>query len=187
MHVAARAQVQVLAMIDHRQIEGARRLHGAAHHARVHHRPAVVGDGHDPGIFHGADGGQLLARAVLGDRADGENVGDRLLARALDDVAGDGGVVVHRQRIRHAANGRESAGRRGARAGLDGFGVLDTGLAQMHVHVDEARRDDEAGGVEHFRARSRQILAHACNAAIFDANVGNFVAPRKRDRSRGRS
>ena len=27
------------------------------------------------------------------------------------------------------------------------------GLAQMHVHVDEAGRDDEAGGVEHLARR----------------------------------
>ena len=41
---------------------------------RVHHRPAVVGDGHDAGVLHGADGREFLARAALGDGADGEDV-----------------------------------------------------------------------------------------------------------------
>ena len=51
----------------------------------------------------------------------------------------------------------ESAGRRRARAGLDGLRVLDAGLAQVHVHVDEARRDDRAGRVETSASPDRQI------------------------------
>ena len=65
VHVAAGAQMQVLAMIDHRKAEGARGFHGAAHDARVHHGPAVVGDGDDAGVLHQSDGGQFFARAVL--------------------------------------------------------------------------------------------------------------------------
>ena len=114
-------------------------LHGAPHHARIHHRAAVVRDSHDARVLHGADGGQFLAGAVLGDGPDGKDVHHGMLAGALDDVAGDGGIVVHRQRVGHAADGGEAARRRRARAGLDGFGMLDARLAQMHVHVDEAR------------------------------------------------
>ena len=36
-------------------------------------------------------------------------------------------------------------------AGFDGFGIFLPRLAQVDVHVDEAGRDDEAGGVENFR------------------------------------
>ena len=74
VHIAARAEAQVLAVVDHRQVVGARELHGAAHDARVHHRLAIVGNGHRAGGLHGADGRQLLARAALGDGPDGKHV-----------------------------------------------------------------------------------------------------------------
>ena len=96
-----------------------------------------------------------------------------LLPRALDDVAGDRGAVVHRLGVRHAADGGESARRRGARPALDGLGVLEAGLAQVHVHVDEAGRDDQPGRVEHFGARRRQIRRRRRDAAVLDQHVGD--------------
>ena len=94
------------------------------------------------------------------------------LRGAFDDVAGDRGVIVHRQRIRHAADGGESSGGRGARAGLDGFGMLDARLAQVHVHVDETGRHDQAGGIEDFRAGGFEIRADRGNDAIANEDVG---------------
>ncbi len=94
-------------------------------------------------------------------------------ARALHDVAGDSGAVVHRDRVRHAADAGEAARRRRPRAGLDGLGVLDARLAQMHVHVDKARGDDGAGGVRacaHRRlCRSR---ANGFDFSVADEHVG---------------
>jgi hypothetical protein len=84
----------------------------------------------------------------LGDRADREYVNDGVTTRFLDDVAGDGGVVVHRRRIRHRTNRRESTRGRGARPALDGFRVLESRLAQVHMHVDETRRDDQSRRVK---------------------------------------
>ena len=173
VHVAAGAEVQVFAMIDDGQVEGAGEFHSAAHHARVHHRAAIVGDGHHTRGFHGADGRQLFARAVFGDGADGEDVSHGKLAGAFDDVAGDGGIVVHRQRVGHAADGGEAAGGRGARAGLDGFGVLEARLAQVHVHVDEAGSYDQAGGIEDLRAaRGFEIGADGGDDAVANENIG---------------
>jgi len=41
VHVASGAEVQILAMVDHRNTEAARELHGPAHDARIHHgRPS---------------------------------------------------------------------------------------------------------------------------------------------------
>ena len=93
--------------------------------------------------------------------------------RSLDDVAGHRGVVVDRRRVGHAADGGESAGGGGARAALDGFGVLESRLAQVHVHVDEAGRDDQAGGVERLGAAANRFGADAGDAAVFDQHVGN--------------
>ena len=82
MHVAARAQVQVFAVIDDRQVEAtcansmARRITRAFITGRPSSEMATM-----PGVLHGADGGQFLARAVLGDRADGKDVDHGVLAR----------------------------------------------------------------------------------------------------------
>ena len=187
VHVAAGAQVQVLAVIDDRQIERLRELHRAPHHARVHHRPAVVGDGDNAGRFHGADGGQFLAGAAFGDGADREDVDHRAAARPLHDVAGHGGAVVHRLGVGHAADGGEAAGRRGARAGLDGFGVLEARLAQVHVHVDEAGRHDQAGGIEHLRLRRRRDSAPRRRCGRPRSAHRRCDPCSRPDRSRGRS
>ena len=162
-------------MIDHGKAEGSRGFHGAPHHARIHHRPAVVGNGDDARLLHQSDGGKFFAGAVLGDGADGKHVHDGVALGALDDVAGDGGVVVDGRRVGHAADGGESTGGGGARAALDGLGVFEAGLAQMDVHVDEAGRDDQSGGVEFGGAGGIDVLADGGNAAVFDGDVADRV------------
>ena len=72
----------------------------------------------------------------------------------------------------HAADGGESTGRGRPRAALDGLGVLDAGLAQMHVHVDEARRHHQPGSVVDIRAAGIEIGAHRGDAAILERQVG---------------
>ena len=167
-------------MVDHRHVEAARELHGAPHQLRVHHWAAVVGDGHGAGLPHRADGREFLALAAAGDGADGKHVDHRVPPRLFDDVGGDGGAVVHRRRVGHGADGGESTGGGGARAALDGFRVFEPGLAQMHVHVDEAGRDDQPGGVEHFGVGGRQVRADALDDAVFDPDIGDGVVPGRR-------
>ena len=111
----------------------------------------------------------------FGDGADGKHVDDGVALGALDDVAGDGGVVVDGRGVGHAADGGESTGGGGARAAFDGLGVFEAGLAQMDVHVDEAGRDDEAGGVEFGGAGGVEILADGGDAAVFDSDVADGV------------
>ena len=36
----------------------------------------------------------------------------------------------------------------GAASGLDGLGIFAAGLTQMHVEIDEARRNDALAGIE---------------------------------------
>ena len=103
-------------MVDHGDPEAARELHRAPHHARVHHRPPVVGNRHRARLQHRPDGRQLLARAALRDRADRKHVHHRMPPRLFDDVTGDRRVVVHRRRIGHRADGSEPAGRGRARS-----------------------------------------------------------------------
>ena len=142
-------------------------LHGAPHHAGVHHGRAVVGNGHDARLLHGADGSQLFARAAFGDGADGEDIHYCIAFGAVDDVAGYGGdcrspaTVFGMQQMEvnpPAAAARDSA--------LDGFGVFEAGLAQVDVHVDEAGRDDQPGGVELFGAGGVELFADGGDVAV---------------------
>ncbi len=59
---------------------------------------------------------------------------------------------IGRVRIGHAADGGESARGRGGAAGQDCLLVLKPRLPEVHVHVDEARRDDLAFQIDHLGA-----------------------------------
>jgi hypothetical protein len=59
--------------------------------------------------------------------------------------------------------------------------VLLPRLAQMDVHVDEPRRNDEVGRhVDDARAIHRQVLANRGHLAVLDADVEVSVTPRLR-------
>ena len=58
------------------------------------------------------------------------------------------GVVRDRLGVGHRRDRRVPADRRRARAGLDRLLVLEAGLAQMRVHVDQARRHDQPAAVD---------------------------------------
>jgi hypothetical protein len=61
VHRAALGQLEILGVLDDRQIERARVLERAAQHTGVHHGPAVVGDRDDAALLHVADVGEQLA------------------------------------------------------------------------------------------------------------------------------
>ena len=145
--VPSGTQVEILAVIDHRHAERCGVFHGPPHQAGIHHRQAVVADRDGALAAHGSNIGQPLALAALRDRPDRMHVDCRGAASALHDEAGHLRGIVHGLCVGHAAHGGESARRRGAGAALDGFGVFNARLAQMHVDVDEAGCDDQSGGI----------------------------------------
>ena len=92
-----------------------------------------------PRLLHVGDVGERLALEALRDRADRPHAHGADLARAPHDQLGDRALVVDRLGVRHAADGREAARGRRARAGLDVFLVFLTRLAQVDVEVDQTR------------------------------------------------
>ena len=140
------------AVIDHGQIQRAAIIHDLPREFGGGDGLAVVGNRDDSRLAHRRDFRDGFAFAADAGRANGPHAHVAMRLGAIDDEARDGRVVVHRLGVRHAANGREAAARGGKRAGLDGFGIFLPGFAQVHVHINEARRDDQAGGVEDFRA-----------------------------------
>ena len=124
-----------------------------------------------------AELGELLALRSDRHRADGIDARELCLGRLLEDELRDAGVVVDRIRVRHARHGGESASDGRGRAGRDRFLVLLPRLAQVHVDVDEARRDHpSAREVENLGALGRQVPADALDHTVHNQHI-EFAVP----------
>ena len=86
---------------------------------------------------------QLVAELALADRGHEAGGHDRVLARALDERAEDGGGVDDGLRVRHREDRAVAACRGSLRPGADRLLVLAPGSPQVDVRVDERGRDDE--------------------------------------------
>ena len=186
-HHAAGEERRILAVIDHRKIERAAIIHHLPHQSRRCDGLAVVAHGDDSGILHRGDFRERFAFASHRSRADRPHAHARRRRGAFHDSARHRGIVVHRLRVRHAADGRESAARRRARARLDRFGHFLARLAQVAVKIDEAGRDDQALRVENFCAVRGKIRADFRDALAIEQHVQRRVRSARADRSRAHS
>ena len=160
VHDAAAHEGRVLLVDDDGKVEHRGVLERAAHEHAVRDGLAVVGDGDDALGLHRADLGELDALEALRDGADREDADER----RSPGCAGRRTRPSARRRatgmrVRHRADGREAARGRGARAGRDRLLVLEARLAEVRVQVDEARRDDEARGVDDLGPLRRAIFS----------------------------
>ena len=135
-------------MVDHRQVKIACVLHRPPHDPGVWHGPAVIRNGDGTGGFHLAHFGQFRAVRRFCDRTDRENIGEAGTLGLFDHITRDRGIVVDRVCIRHRANARPTARNRRRTARRDRFLMLLSRLAQMDVHVDKTRSNDQAAGVK---------------------------------------
>ena len=170
-HHTTRSQRNVLAMIDYRQAQRAAVLHGLAEQPRGGHGFSVVADGYDSRILHCRDFSQCFAFAPDGRGADRPNAHRSPSLRAINHETSDGSVVVDRLGIGHRADRRKASTSRGTRAGLDGFREFLAGHAQVAMQVNKSGSDDQAGGVENFRAVRREARAQAQNPFPVDQNI----------------
>ena len=144
-------QLADLGMVEHRLVEHQAVLEGPAHQLGVVDRGAVVAEGHRPGLDQLADLGQFLPLAVLAHAGDDEDVAVAGLGGLVADELDRALAVDGRVGVGHAGDRGEAAGQRRGRARLDRLVLLEARLAEVDVHVDQARGDDPARGVEHFR------------------------------------
>ena len=76
--------------------------------------------------------------------------------------------------VGHAGDGGKPARQGRRRAGGDGLVVFASRLAQVNVHVDQARRDDFAAGVDdQVLAVARRVVAG--DAAVLDEQIGHAI------------
>ncbi len=131
-------------MVEDRLVEHQAVFERPAHQLGVVDRSAVVAEGDGAGLHQLPDLGQFLPFAVLADAGHDEHVA----------IVGPGGLVLdeldrglrvdRRLGVGNAGDRRESAGQRRGRAGGDRFVLFAPRLAEVDVHVDQARRDDLA-------------------------------------------
>ena len=113
-------------------------------HARLHRR-AVVGEADDARVDELAERGEALPSPAGGDRADDLELdrrpgGGRGRADERDGPRGVG----RGGRVRHDADARVAAVRRRREPRRDRLRVLEAGLAEVRVEVDEPGGDDDA-------------------------------------------
>ena len=175
VHLGVRGEVGVLAVVHDHGVEPGRVLQRTPHDQRVGDGLAVVGEAVDTGLgaVQFAELGELLAAQPLGDRAHREHVDQADLAATAPDHLGHGSRVADRVGVGHRAQPGVAAGRTGSGTGGDVLGVLEPGLAQVGVQVDEASRDDLAGDVHDRRARVVQTGAHLGDRLAVDEHVGS--------------
>ena len=148
-------QPRLLGVLGDQHADSGGVLQGTAHHQRVVHADAVVGEhlhlpdpcGHQPHF------GELGPCQADGDRADRVDVDESDLLAAVPHVVGDDRGVGDRVGVGHREHRGESAECCCRRTSFDVLGILSAGLAQVGVQVDEprqqhlSRRVDDVGRV----------------------------------------
>ncbi len=167
-------------MVDDWHTEHAGVLERAAHQKRRRHGTAIVGERHAAGSFLFAELGELLPFRAERHCADRIHARQSRFGGFLEDELGDAGVVVDRFGVRHAGDGGESAGDGRSRAGGDRLLVFLTRLAQVHVNIDQPRRDHPAArDLEHLGAIGWKVLADAPDHTVLDQHI-EFAVPAAR-------
>ena len=160
MHNAAMGEFQHFGPVEDRPLEHKAVLERAAKQVCVVDRPRRVAKRHGAGFHQRPHFRQFLPVAVFADAAHDVDV----------DVAGSRRLLPHklhaslridrRLGIRQATDRSEATSERGGRSRFDRLVFLAAWLAQLHMGVDQARRDDAIRGVDDLAiARGLQIEA----------------------------
>ena len=175
IHDAVLDERRLFLVVDDDLVERVQVIVSVQEHLGRRVEVAVIGERDGTGLDHVAELCELLALLPLRDRTNDADVDLRDILRALLEAAHQSGRVDDRLRVRHRRDRRVAAGCRCLRAGLEVLFGLLAWLAEMRVHVDEARRDDLAGCIVDFCTFCRKILADGCNLAILDQHISDFV------------
>ena len=178
VHLGALGQARLLRVLRNHAVEGLDVLEGAAHHGRVVHAHAVVGEHAHVrgGGRHAADVGEALALQTHGHGADGLHAAPASFLTEAVNLLDHGGGVGHGQGVCHGEHCGVAAQGCGAGAGLDGFGGLVAGLAQVGVDVHQAGQCYLACRLDDLCVCGVDVLCDAANHAVLDEDVGDLFA-----------
>jgi len=174
VHLGTLGQPWLLGVLGDDSVERLHVLQGPTHQPGIGDAVPVVGEDPYPGggVGHRTQLGQPLTGQADRDRADRLHVHQPGLPAQPPDLLDHTGGVGDRGGVRHRADRRVAAERRRPGAGLDGFGVLPAGLAQVSVQVDQAGQGDQPGTVDHDGIRGGQARAGLGHDAVADQQVG---------------
>ena len=173
--LASTDQAFVLAVAHEHLAEHLAVIHDAAHHAGFLDTAAVISEGDSAASHHVPHLGDDFALEALAHGSGGIDAALAHLGGAGDHVADHDAVVGNGVGVRHGAYAGEAALDSSARAACDIFLVLETGLAQMHVHVHQAGNKVFAGQVANLGALDLDVLGDASNLIAFDQDVDDSV------------
>ena len=168
-------EVAILLVQHQRQAGHLLVLEGAAHHAGVGHRIAVVAEAGGPGFGQLGLLGQLVAGLPHRDRGVEAHTDHRVQVALVEQRRQHRGGVDHRNRVGHGHDGHETARCGGEGAGGDRLQVLTPGGAQVNMGVDETGQRQQAGAVDLLQARRG-----AADHAVAHHQVAHLVDARRR-------
>ena len=87
----------------------------------------------------------------------------------------DDRLVGHRVGISHGEHGGETALGGSLGAGLDGLGILAAGLAQVDVHIHQARQEHVALAVDNLCILGFCRVADGSDDAVLDHDIGGLA------------
>ena len=166
-------------MLQHQQIEAAGIGEHAAHDQRVGDRLDPVSEAERTVCRQEAHLGQLAPLETLGRRRVGMHLGEPDLAGASGQELDDRDIVDRRVGVRQRHHRCDPARRGGPPAALDRFQVLGTGLAQLHAHIDEPRRQAQPLGIHPLgiARRGREVAADRGDPFALDQEIAGRVEP----------
>ena len=173
--LAGADEALVLAVAHDDAVELLGVVHDAAHHAAVLDAAPVVGERAGAVRDHVAHLGEGLALEALRAGADDLDTALPRLGRAALHVLDDLAVVDGGLGVGHAGDRREAAMRGGAGARGDVLLLLQAGVAQVDVNVDEAGHEDLAGQVALDALGHLEIVSDLHDAAVADEDVADLV------------
>ena len=171
MHLSVLREGRLL-LVQRQPPAGDRRvLERTSHQSRRRDWTAVVGEAGRAFVGELAHFRQLAAELPLGDRGKEPDGNHGLIARELQQRAEHGRGVDDGIRVRHREDRAVAAGRGGRGAGRDRLLVLATRRAQVHVRIDERRREHEAVRILHPMRIPLERRSDGCDDAVVDTYV----------------
>ena len=183
VHRPARGQRRVFGMLDDQAAERAGVCHGPAHHQTVGDGAVAVGEADRARFLEQGELGHAHAGAAARDRTVGIDLGALQLPGPARDELDHRRIVDRRHRVGQARKAGHAARRR--RRGAAGIGllVLGAGLAQLHAHVDQPRRQARAAAIDDlgiFRRRPVQVRAEVGDQLALDHQPAGRVQVARR-------
>ena len=181
VHRTVGGHARVLSMLHNGDLELGGSTQRITHQAIIQNRLAVVGHRDRASFLQCGKIGELFSQAADGRGRNRKHIDQSTALRGLHP-ARDLRRIIYRHGVRHGADGAESASRGRRGSGGNGLFVGLSGLAQMHVQINETRSDDAPLHVEALLGLTAKLARrlYGSHAAVAQENVHLLVDAARR-------